>query len=126
MTVLFNPRGLVERRRQLRRNQTKAEAVLWSELRGGALGVRFRRQFGVDGYIVDFYCPRARLVIEVDGETHSTPKELAYDAERQSCITSLGLRVLRFTNQEVLEDMERVLEVVRDSLEITPPLTPPS
>jgi very-short-patch-repair endonuclease len=101
--------------RQMRREPTFAEDRLWEKLRNRRLGdYKFRRQHPIDRFIVDFYCAAAHLVIEVDGEIHEYTQE--EDALRQAFIESLGLRVLRFTNGEVLTQMEAVLEVIGEVL----------
>ncbi|MCI0479125.1 endonuclease domain-containing protein [Candidatus Uhrbacteria bacterium] len=89
--------------------------MLWSRLRCKQIeGVKFRRQFGIGRYVVDFYCPAFRIVIEVDGDSHFVGDAPRYDEERQRYIESLGLRVLRFTNDDVRENIEGVLEQIRD------------
>ncbi len=98
-----------QRARELRRPQTPAEAKLWQRLRRRQLGgLYFRRQHPIDRFIVDFYCARARLVIEVDGDVHALQQE--YDAARTDQIEALGYRVLRFTNNEVFRQLDAVLE----------------
>ena len=98
----------VERARELRRQMTNAERVLWRHLRANRLkGVHFRRQQVIKGFIVDFYCNAAGLVVEVDGEVHEAQGES--DAERDQALNELGLHVLRVTNTEVEEDLTDVL-----------------
>jgi len=95
--------------RRMRQEQTPAEAKLWSALRNKQVaGLKFRRQHAVDRYIVDFYCHEMRLVIEVDGPTHDATVE--EDTIRQQVIEDQGIRVLRFGNGEVFEDLPSVLE----------------
>jgi len=97
--------------REKRREPTPAEAALWQLLRGRSLGgYKFRRQHPIGRCIVDFYCPKARLVIEVDGEIHQRTVE--EDAQRQAELEALKLRVIRFTNDEVLNQPEWVLSVI--------------
>jgi very-short-patch-repair endonuclease len=94
--------------RQLRRGMTPPEKRLWQSLRANRLGgFHFRRQQIIDGYIVDFYCHAADMVIELDGPIHKGQK--VYDQRRQKYLESLGLTVLRFTNQQVMEEIEQVL-----------------
>ena len=94
--------------RQMRHQPTPEEKTLWQCLRGRQLaGLRFRRQHAIDRFIVDFYCAEARLVIEVDGPIHQYSQE--QDGLRQEFLESRGLRVLRFTNDEVAGSVERVL-----------------
>ena len=86
----------------LRGNLTEAENKLWQDLRGRRLqGYKFRRQHPTDDYVADFACISSKLVIEIDGETHSTKEELAYDARRTAFFKSLGWREIRFTNDDV-------------------------
>jgi very-short-patch-repair endonuclease len=98
--------------RRLRKKLTPAEALMWWRLRRDFDGWRFRRQHPVGPYIADFACIEANLVIEVDGATHGTPEERAYDERRTQVIEAGGWRVLRFTNDEV----ERNREGVRTSI----------
>jgi len=93
----------------LRRNMTVAETVLWQRLRGhGCAGLRFRRQQVIDGFVVDFYCHAARLVVEVDGAVHRD--QLDYDVERDRVLAARGLFVLRMTNNDVEQNLADVLE----------------
>ncbi len=99
---------LLRRAKELRRRMTKEESILWQRLRANRLeGFHFRRQQVIDGFIVDFYCHAAALVVEVDGEIHRRQTE--YDAERDRHLSARGLRVLRITNQEVRRDLPGVL-----------------
>ena len=97
-------------RRELRANLTTAEAMLWRVLQGSKLaGRKFRRQHGIGAYIVDFYCPGEKLVVELDGAGHFTASGEAKDVERTAYLTRLGLQVLRFENKAVLEQLDGVL-----------------
>jgi very-short-patch-repair endonuclease len=111
------------RARALRRNATNAERLLWSRLRRCAVeGFRFRRQMPLQGYIVDFACLEARLIVEVDGATHSSDREIAYDQKRDAVLRADGFAVLRATNDDVFNNLEGVLETVRlRLLELQPP-----
>jgi very-short-patch-repair endonuclease len=101
-----------ERARQLRRAPTATERQLWQHLRGRQLaGFEFRRQYPMGRFIVDFYCPQAKLVIEVDGETHAD--QAAYDAERSAWLqTQKHCRVVRFTNAELHDNLAGVLDML--------------
>ncbi len=110
--------------RELRRSETPAEHVLWRLLRAGGLGVKFRRQFPIDDYIVDFVCLEAHLAVEVDGDTHAGEAAEAGDRVRTSQIQARGFRVIRFSNREVLRSPEGVLESIRDA--VSTPSPPPS
>ncbi|MEK9155103.1 MAG: endonuclease domain-containing protein [Patescibacteria group bacterium] len=116
MTRIFNPQWSLDRRRQLRRDMTGPERILWNALRAGQIGAKFRRQVGISGYIADFYCPKARLVIEVDGDSHFEEAARAYDAERDAFMAALGLRVLKITNEEVTKNIDGVLERITESI----------
>jgi very-short-patch-repair endonuclease len=106
------PLKLVARR--LRSDQTSAERKLWTALRRhGIEGFRFRRQVALFGFIVDFASFEARLIVEVDGATHSTESGVARDSRRDEILRSNGNSVLRFTNDEVFRNIEGVLETIR-------------
>ena len=106
--------------REMRKEPTPAEDALWQRLRRKQLhSLRFRRQHPIDRFIVDFFCAEAQLVIEVDGSVHEQQQE--YDELRQMFIESRGLRVLRFTNDEVLGQIEGVLERIGETVQSPPP-----
>ena len=89
--------------------------MLWKQLKGGRLGAKFRRQHGVENFILDFYCPKLRLAIEVDGYTHGSEEARVKDAERQAIIESHGIRFLRFRDDEIQGNIERVLlKIMKD------------
>jgi very-short-patch-repair endonuclease len=91
----------------------KAEVVLWGKLKGRQLlGCKFRRQFSIGPYILDFYCPALKLAIEVDGDSHFQDGVTQYDAKRQAFIESLGIKVVRFLNTEIYENIEGVLQTL--------------
>ncbi len=91
---------------------TAAEKLLWCELRARAIGPKWRRQHAIGPYIVDLYCPAARLVIELDGHQHGDDAHAAYDAARARFIERRGLRVVRFTNGDVLRRSDVVLDEI--------------
>ena len=102
-------REKLERARELRRQLTPAERLLWDHLRAHRLhGLHFRRQQIIDGFIADFYCHALGLIIEVDGSVHQ--QQIGYDAERDRVLAGRGLCILRVTNDEVLHDLAGVLE----------------
>ena len=111
--------------RKLRDSMTDAERRLWAKVRMRQVkGCQFYRQKPIGDYIVDFFCPRANLVIEVDGGQHFSDETTDYDKIRDEYMRSLGLRVLRFTNTEVLTNIEGVVESILESMEQIP-LSPP-
>ena len=96
---------------ELRRDTTPAERVLWSCLRDRNLaGVKFRRQYPIASFVLDFYAPALRLVIEVDGDVHDLPERRDYDARRQAWLEVQGMRVLRFSSGAVVDELSEVLE----------------
>jgi very-short-patch-repair endonuclease len=105
----YNPQ-LVARAREMRKNPTIAERKLWGYLRN--FPVKFWRQKPINNFIVDFYCPKLKLVIEVDGDSHFTDSGLVYDEERTRVLEGYGLRVIRFTNDEVVKNFEGVCEQI--------------
>ena len=116
-------KNLKQYSRQLRGNMTDAERHLWTKIRMKQLkGYQFYRQKPVGDYIVDFFCPRAKLVIEVDGSQHFADEMTEYDRIRDEYLSSLGLRVLRFTNTEVLTNIEGVVESIEKGIPLNPPL----
>jgi very-short-patch-repair endonuclease len=114
----YNP-DLVEQARELRKNLTPAEKKLWY-LFLRSFKYRVLRQRPIDNYIVDFYCPALKLVIEVDGDSHFTVDAREYDAHRSQVLEAYGLRMLRFTNTAVLTDFDEVCEVIA-SIPFIPP-----
>jgi cyclase len=105
--------ALLEFARQLRLNETEAEKELWRHLSKKQVnGMRFRRQHPVLYFIADFFCPQAKLVIEVDGGIHNLPAQYEYDRNRDRELMSLGLKVLRFTNEEVFSNIDKVVETI--------------
>ncbi|MDT8318231.1 MAG: endonuclease domain-containing protein [bacterium] len=98
---------------KLRKDMTDAERKLWSKIRGRQLkGHQFYRQKPIGCFIVDFYCPKAKLVIELDGGQHFSEEGMTKDGQRDSYMEGLGLRVLRFSDREVFENMRGVLEKI--------------
>jgi len=111
-------RNLKQRSREFRKNMTEGELVLWSKIRLEQLkGYRFNRQKIVGGYIVDFYCAKAKLTIEVDGSQHYSSDMINSDKDRDDYLVGLGLRVLRFTNVEVLKNIDGVIESILEQME---------
>ncbi len=109
----INPEKL-ERARELRREMTSAEKMLWQELRGDKLGVHFRRQQIIAGFIVDFYCHSASLVIEVDGGIHDEKSQKENDMARKKILNEMGLQIVRFRNDEVEKELAQVLSKIQE------------
>ncbi len=113
-----NAPSLKIRRQELRSTMTPAEIRLWQAIKQRQFnGLKFRRQHSVGPYIVDFYCPSAKLVIELDGAVHDSESAWQYDKHRTALITSFGLRVLRFENRAVMENLDGVLNLIREYIE---------
>ncbi|MBK8618915.1 MAG: endonuclease domain-containing protein [Anaerolineales bacterium] len=106
----------LERARELRRDMTPAEKILWEELRRNKLGAHFRRQQVIEGFIVDFYCHSASLVIEVDGSIHNEPDQKEYDIERENVLKEMGLKIIHFWNEEVFKNLPAVLNRIQELL----------
>lgn len=101
------------RARELRKNQTEAEGVLWQRLRNKQVnGLKFRRQHPISGFIVDFYCFELKLVIELDGQVHTEHDQREQDDYRTNILKDKGVTILRFWNSEVITDVEKVLETI--------------
>lgn len=109
---VFNRAEIRDKRRELRKNMTPAEVLLWSELKGKYLnGYKFRRQYSVGPYVIDFYCPKLRLAIEIDGDAHfESDTAVARDRRRQRFIEAYGITFVRFTTHDVCSNLTGVIE----------------
>jgi len=114
VTRRFNKVFLKPRRRLLRHDSTETEITLWSQLRNRKLGHKFIRQFSIDGYVLDFYCPKAKLGIEVEGKIHE--KKKTYDTYRERYLREFNIRILKFKNEEVQVNISKVLKLISLSL----------
>ncbi len=115
---IFNLKKSVDKRKELRLNTTLPEQRLWSKLKSNQMfGFKFRRQFGIGKYIVDFYAPALKLVIEVDGGSHSGIAEEAYDEIRTAYFNSMGIECIRFTNHEIMENLEGIAITIWNMIE---------
>jgi very-short-patch-repair endonuclease len=112
--------ALLEVIKEQRQNPTPAEEKLWQELRRKNIsGYKFRRQHPVAGYILDFYCPSLKLGIEVDGEVHNSPDQKTYDEIRSEDLAQYGIRIIRFWNSEVMNDIECVCQKIFDWIQLS-------
>jgi very-short-patch-repair endonuclease len=110
MTALLT----VERARELRRRMTPPEARLWVCLRGKRLaGLKFRRQHPIGPYVLDFYCPSAKLAVEVDGQSHEHPERITHDARRTAWLRERGVRVIRLTAEDVRAHLDGVVDFIK-------------
>lgn len=113
----YNNKELKNIRQKLRNSLSGPELMLWSRLRGKQLnGIKFRRQYGIDEFIVDFYCSVCRLAIEIDGDSHYSEEARNKDLERDKRLNFRGIKILRFTNAEVMENCEGVLARIVENL----------
>jgi len=110
---IFNIPELKQRRKLLRKKQTLEEAKIWEKLRNKRLhNFKFYRQYSIGYYIVDFYCPQIKLVIEIDGKFHDSEYNQDYDKIRSNYFESIGIKTIRFPNQKVLKDIDSVMKDV--------------
>ena len=113
MTDIFNRSDLTPLRRKLRKELSIPERILWTRLRNRQVNnLKFRRQYGVDRDVTDFYCADVALAVEIDGYSHTFEDQWKRDEERQRRLESLGITVLRFTNDQVLNDIDSVVEQI--------------
>jgi very-short-patch-repair endonuclease len=113
MTELFNKTSEKAKRQRLRNDMPPAEKLIWARLRGRQIdGCKFRRQYSVGAFVIDFYVPELKLAIEIDGSSHDGEEAQAYDAQRQFYIESKGIRFLRFTNRQVYQELDAVVEAI--------------
>lgn len=124
MLYLYNNHKLTLRRKTLRNNMPQPEKMLWYYLKGKNIrNYKFRRQYSVGSYILDFYCPELRLAIEIDGDSHFIDSHaVMYDQKREKFLAEQNINVIRFTNSDVAKNIETVMNRI---LECLPPLTPP-
>jgi very-short-patch-repair endonuclease len=113
MTQHFNKKYMQKRRRQLRSNMTDCEKIIWKYLRGKKLNVRFLRQYSVDNYVIDFYCPELKLAIEIDGKIHEEAERMIYDKERQNHIEKYGIKFIRIKNEELLYNPKTSIQKIK-------------
>ena len=123
-TMLHNQPLLKPRRKELRNNATPAEKLLWGVLQHSNLGrYKFRRQHSVGLYILDLYCPSAGLAVDLDGDSHFTDEAMEYDRQRTAYLNSLNIRVIRFLNSDVYDNLHGVCEKILECLTVPPSTT---
>ncbi len=108
--------AIFENAKKLRQNMTDAEITLWVYLKQSPEGYKFRRQHPLGNYIIDFYCHKAKMVVELDGSIHHLPEVMQNDKLRQQYLEESGLKVIRFTNKEVLHNVHLVLHTINTHL----------
>lgn len=113
MTKIFNKHSEKFKRLKLRKEQTPSEAVLWEYLRNKKMhGVKFKRQFSIENFVIDFYAPIIKLAIEADGEIHDLAEQKEYDKFREECISEIGIGFLRLKNSDIKDRLDEVLEKI--------------
>ncbi len=114
-TMFYNASPeIFQKANELRNNMTEAEKMLWERLRKKQLGVRFKAQHPIERFIVDFYCHQSKLVVELDGEIHKFQKE--YDLGREAELVKYEIKVIRFTNDEVIQNIDKVIDKIKMNL----------
>lgn len=108
MTELYNKKEFTNLRRKLRIETTKGEQILWQKLRRQSLGYKFRRQYGIGRYIIDFYCQELRLAIEVDGITHED--KVDYEQGRDNYLKNKNIKILHFRSEEIFNNLNNVVK----------------
>lgn len=115
---LYNNKSLKERRKELRNHQTPAEKILWRRISKNKIKrLRFLRQYGVGSYVIDFYCPKIRLGIELDGSVHKEEENKIYDRDREKFLENLDIEIIRFWNDDVLNNIENVQDKLLNKIE---------
>ena len=118
MTEILNKASMKKRRQILRKNMPKTEIILWSKIRRKQiLDCRFRRQYSVGAYVLDFYCPEMKLAIEIDGDSHCRASAEEYDKLREDEVKQLGIQFLRFQNTDVYKNLNGVLQTIYEKIE---------
>ena len=127
MTKLYNKISVKEKRKYLRKNMPSSELKLWKKIRNKQmLNIKFRRQYSIGNYIVDFYCAELKLAIELDGETHFTQDNIDYENKRTKYIESLGIKIIRYSNYEIINNFEGICYDLEKIInELKTPLYPP-
>jgi len=121
---LYNNKVLRDRRQELRNGATEAEKILWDNLKHSKLrGFKFVRQYSVGPYILDFYCPKLRLAIELDGNQHSETEAVLYDRDRENYLNTVHIKTIRFWNQEIMNDKKGALnKILNEASKVANPL----
>ena len=109
MKFIHNQPIQKRKRQYLRNNATKAERMLWEELKNNRIGFKFRRQHGIKGYIVDFYCPKLKLIVELDGMVHDFRKQRERDYLKEKELEKLNFKIIRYNNFDIIENIDEIM-----------------
>ncbi len=112
----YNISPLKQRRRDLRQRSTPTENILWNKLRNNQLGFKFRRQYSIDGYVMDFYCPSQKFGIEIEGGIHLETNQIIYDKYRYRYLESFDIRILKITTDQIINNVDKTLKMISLSL----------
>jgi len=119
MTKHYNRPSEKDKRRKLRQNQTKAEGLVWRFIRNRQLsGYKFRRQYSVNHFIIDFYCPELKLAIEVDGDSHNESGQQKKDISRQKYLESFNIKFVRIKNEELMGNPEKAFGKIENAIKL--------
>jgi very-short-patch-repair endonuclease len=116
MTKHYNKKSEQEKLRLLRNNMTYCEKLVWLHLRKKQLGYRFLRQYSVDHFVLDFYCPELKLAVELDGDIHEIPEQRKYDKSRQKYLEEFGIRFIRIKNEEFLSNPNKAFGRIENKI----------
>jgi very-short-patch-repair endonuclease len=126
MTKHYNKKSEQEKRRLLRNNMTYCEKLVWLHLKKRQLGYRFLRQYSVDHFVIDFYCPELKLAVEVDGDVHEIPQQKEYDKARQKYLEEFGIEFVRIKNEEFLGNPNQAFGKIEKKITSIIKKNPPS
>ena len=119
MTKHYNKSSEKEKRRKLRESQTNAEDLVWRYLRNKQmLGYKFKRQYSVDHFVIDFYCPELKLALELDGESHNNPEKMEYDIQRQKYLEEYNIKFARIKDEELLGNPNKAFMKIEDAIKL--------
>uniref|UniRef100_UPI0030EE6DC1 endonuclease domain-containing protein n=2 Tax=Rhodohalobacter sp. 8-1 TaxID=3131972 RepID=UPI0030EE6DC1 len=112
---MLNPKKTKKQRQYLRNNMTKWEVILWNDLKGkNMLGFKVRRQYGIDNFVIDFYCPELKLAIEVDGDVHEFTSKKLSDSRKNDLLKDEGIKLIRLNNYDLEDDYESIVLYLED------------
>lgn len=117
MKFPYNSPLMVDRRRQLRAQSSKPEDILWNQIKNNKLGFKFRRQYSIQSYVLDFFCSEKRVNIEIDGKHHIKSQE--YDRYRDRYLNALDITVLRFPAQKIFHNLDNVIKEVEKAISLS-------
>jgi len=116
MTKHYSKKTEQGKRRSLRKNMTYCEKIVWTHLRKRQLGFRFLRQYSVDHFVIDFYCPELKLAVELDGDVHEVPEQKEYDIARQKYLEAFGIKFIRIKNEEFLGNPNKAINKIEKEI----------